>query len=179
MLEVRIHGRNGQGSVVAASLLAGSAVEESWHALTIPAVVAGGRRRSVATGVRMDHRPVSLRTESAGTNFVIVQDESLLCAGSAFIGLKPDGAVLVNSARKPSALGIGARLHTIPATRFALEHLGRPIPNTALLAAFFALTDLLPPDALQVALAANFDGDLLEANRRIVDAVVEDLRIND
>lgn len=179
MLEVRIHGRSGQGSIVAASLLAAAAVEEGLHAMVIPPAVTGGRDDRVAAGVRIDARPISRQAPGAGIDFLIIQDESLLHAEAVFAGLNPGCGVLVNSARKPSALGVRTRVHAIPATRFALDHLGRPIPNTALLAAFLALTDLLPLDALQAALAATFDGDVLEANRRAVGAVVEGLRSRD
>ena len=179
MLEVRIHGRSGQGSIVAASLLAAAAVEEGLHAMIIPPAVGDGRGDRVAAGVRIDARPIPREAPAAGADFLIIQDESLLHADTVFAGLNPGCGVLVNSARKPSTLGVRTRVHTIPATQFALDHLGRPIPNTALLAAFLALTDLLPLEALLAALAAAFDGDVLEANRRTVGAVAEDLRSSD
>lgn len=173
MIEVRIHGRGGQGNVVAAYLLAGAAIGEGWHALAFPAFGAERRGAPVAAFVRMDERPFRRRDQIAHPDFLIVQDEALLHTEGILQGLKPGGGVLVNSTRDASELNLDAKAYALAATQLALEHLGRPVPNTALLAAFLTLTGLLPLAALERALGERFSGAVLESNLRLVKAAAQ------
>lgn len=172
MIEVRIHGRGGQGNVVAAYLLASAAIADKWHAVAFPAFGAERRGAPVAAFVRMAEQPFQRRDQIAHPDFLVIQDEALLHVEGVLDGLKPGGGVLVNSPRPNETLGIDAACQTVPATRLALDHLGRPIPNTALLSGFLALTGLFSPDALDRALAMRFSGKTLEANRHLADAAL-------
>lgn len=172
LIEVRVHGRGGQGNVVAAYLLATAAFEEGWHAQAFPAFGAERRGAPVAAFVRLNDRPIRRRCQVAEPDFLIIQDEALLHVAGISDGLRDDGAILLNSARPAEDFReqLPQTLVTIPATRLAKEHLGRPVPNTALLSAFLALTGLLPQQALLEALAQRFQGDVLERNRRLIEA---------
>ena len=79
--------------------------------------------------------------------------------------------VLINSNQPSAELSnhLGQEVVALPATGLATEVLGRPVPNTALLAAFLTLTGLLPHKALVKALSARFKGDVLERNARLVE----------
>lgn len=170
MIEVRIHGRGGQGNVVAAYLLAGAAIDDGWHALAFPAFGAERRGAPVAAFVRMAERPFRRRDQIANPDFLIIQDGALLHTEGILAGLKPGGGVLVNSTQEADALHLEAAAYALPATRLAMEHLGRPVPNTALLAAFLVLTELLPLESLAKALGGRFGGETLAANGRLVEA---------
>jgi pyruvate ferredoxin oxidoreductase gamma subunit len=170
MIEIRIHGRGGQGNVVAAYLLATAAFEAGRHAQAFPNFGAERRGAPVTAFVRIADRPIRRRCQVLHPAWLIVQDENLLHLPDISAGLLEGGAILANSTRDGSALAeqLGCTVVTLPATRLALDVLGKPVPNTALLSAFLALTGLLPQDALLHALAGRFHGDVLERNRELI-----------
>lgn len=171
MIEVRIHGRGGQGNVVAAYLLATAAFTEGWHAQAFPAFGAERRGAPVVAFVRLNDKPIRRHCQVAEPDFLIIQDEALMHVTGITDGLKSSGRILLNSSHDIGAFDTDAdRMITLPATRLAQEHLGRPLPNTALLSAFLTLTDLLPRSALSHALEERFSGDILERNNHLIDA---------
>jgi pyruvate ferredoxin oxidoreductase gamma subunit len=175
MIEYRIHGRGGQGSVAAAYLLAAAAFEAGHTCQAFPAFGAERRGAPVTAFVRIDDKPIHLRSQVAAPDYLIVQDETLLLDRNLTHGLKPGGAMLVNS-RKPAegiAKAFNTRVVAIPATEMAVEEIGRPIPNTALLAAFLALTGHLPQEALAAALKGRFHGPVLEKNLKLIARAAE------
>lgn len=170
MLEIRIHGRGGQGNVVAAYLLAGAAFAAGRHCQAFPSFGAERRGAPVAAFVRVGDAPIRHRCQVRAPDFLIVQDPTLLHLPATLAGLKPGGGVLVNATQTP-ALPAGAevgRLLALPATQLAREHLGRPVPNTALLAAFLSLTGLFGIEHLIETLAERFRGAMLEKNQGLV-----------
>lgn len=165
MIELRIHGRGGQGNVVAAYLIATAAIVEGWHAQAFPAFGAERRGAPVTAFVRISSTPFRRRNQILHPDFLIIQDPALLHVPGVLEGLSPQGAVLVDGSRTPE----GVEAVAIPATRLAQDILGRPVPNTALAAAFFTLTGLLPLSALGRALEQRFRGPVLEANLRLIE----------
>ena len=172
LTEIRIHGRGGQGNVVAAYVLATAAFEAGRYCQAFPAFGAERRGAPVAAFVRMGDRPISRRNQVSAPDHLIVQDESLMNEPGLLDGLTPGGGILVNSNATSEVLGDrhGRDMVALPATRLAVELLGRPIPNVALLAAFLSLTELLPLTALEKALAERFSGEVLKRNLALVRA---------
>ena len=171
MIEVRIHGRGGQGNVVAAYLLATAAFTEGWHAQAFPAFGAERRGAPVVAFVRLHDQPIRRRCQVAEPDFLIIQDEALMQVAGITDGLKPGGRILLNSNRAGDAFSNnGTHVITLPATQLAQQHLGRPVPNTALLSAFLSLTGLLPRAALSQALGERFSGEILDRNNQLIDA---------
>jgi len=177
MIEVRIHGRGGQGNVVAAYLLATAAFNEGWHAQAFPAFGAERRGAPVVAFVRLNDKPIRRRCQVASPDFLIIQDEALLQVPGITEGLKPDGSILLNSTHSSEHFSdtINSNLITLPATQLAMQHLGRPVPNTALLSAFITLTGLLPLTSLSRALEDRFKGDVLNKNIALIEAAANDL----
>lgn len=171
MIEVRIHGRGGQGNVLAANLLAAAAFEEGRYSQSFPNFGAERRGAPVAAFVRVAARPLQRHCQVLHPDFLIVQDDSLLHQPGITAGLKPGGSVLVNSRKVAGRLQVegDGRLVAIPATDLALEILGRPIPNTALVSAFAVLTGLVTPEAVIRVLESRFSGTVLDANRKLVE----------
>ena len=170
MIEYRIHGRGGQGSVAAAYLLAAAAFEAGFTCQAFPAFGAERRGAPVMAFVRIDEKPITLRSQVREPDYLIVQDDTLLLDPNLASGLKAGGAMLVNS-RKPAeafAGNFGGRIVTFAATDLANEIIGRPIPNTALLAAFLALSEHVPQDALAAALRGRFHGAVLDKNLSLI-----------
>jgi pyruvate ferredoxin oxidoreductase gamma subunit len=157
--------------VVAAYLLATAAIDEGRFGQAFPAFGAERRGAPVAAFVRISREPILLRCQVRRPEFLIVQDQTLLHSPGVTDGLLPGGHVLVNSEKGSEVLSdeLGMDVRTVPASSLAEEYLGRPVPNTALLAAFLALTEILPVAALSLALSNRFQGEVLERNLALVD----------
>ncbi len=175
MFQVRIHGRGGQGSVAAAYLLASAAFEAGHTCQAFPAFGAERRGAPVTAFVRIDNKPIHLRSQVRSPDILIVQDDTLLQDRGITAGLKPGGAMIVNSRRSDDdvASAFGCRARCIPATELALDYIGRPIPNTALLAALLTLTGHLPVAALNDALRGRFSGPVLDNNLKLIARATE------
>ncbi len=172
MIEIRIHGRGGQGNVVAAYLLATAAFHQGMSCQAFPSFGAERRGAPVAAFVRLDHQPILRRDQVKTPAFLIIQDPSLLHLPDVIGGLHGAGGILVNSPEDAAVWEerTGHSVLAFPAARMAQETLGRPVPNVALLAAFLSATQLLPLPALTQALESRFTGKVLEKNRQLVDA---------
>lgn len=172
MIEYRIHGRGGQGSVAAAYLLAATAFEAGHMCQAFPAFGAERRGAPVTAFVRIDDRPIDLRSQVRTPDYIIVQDETLMIDPGITAGLRPGGGMLVNSTRDSASIAetFKCRVQCVPATAMAVDTIGRPIPNTALLAALIALTGRFPLAALETAIGKRFSGDILERNLTLVRA---------
>lgn len=171
MIEVRIHGRGGQGNVVAAYLLATAAFEVGRHCQAFPAFGAERRGAPVTAFVRMDDRPIRRRSQVREPDFLIVQEAGLLHIPGTTAGLKDGGGIIVNATEDSQALSAMTRRPTVAinATAMAMQVLGRPMPNVPLLAAFLAVTGMLPVEALSKALGERFHGKVLEQNRQLIE----------
>ena len=175
MKEIRIHGRGGQGAVLAAELLVVAAFEDNLFGQAFPAF--GGERRGAAVQafVRLDSRPIRLRYRVHNPQWVIVLDPSLLDVTDVIQGLQPGGLVMINSERPASSLPWAgeATVICIPATRIAMEVLGQPLVNTAMLGAFSAVTGAVSLEAIQRAFGRRFPERLGERNIRAARAAYE------
>jgi pyruvate ferredoxin oxidoreductase gamma subunit len=172
MLQVRIHGRGGQGVVTAAEMLAIAAFEQGRHAQAFPSFGSERTGAPVVAFCRIDDKEIRLREPIIEPDVLIVQDPTLLRQVNVFQGLKPDGWVLINSRKTFDELGLAElaarhqpeRLITVPATEIALRHIGRPLPNAVLLGGFAALAGLITLDAVVHAIRDTFSGKVAEAN---------------
>jgi pyruvate ferredoxin oxidoreductase gamma subunit len=178
LIEVRIHGRGGQGNVVAAYLLATAAIDEGHFGQAFPAFGAERRGAPVVAFVRIAGRTLRRHNQVLQPDFLIIQDRALLKVPGVLDGLRPSGGILVNTSLDAITLGdqLGRAVVTVPATQLARTHLGKPVPNTALLSAFLALTQLLPMSALTGALGQKFKGDILERNLRLIEAAAQQVQ---
>ena len=124
------------------------------HAQAFPSFGSERTGAPVVAFCRIDDREIRLREPILAPDALIIQDPTLLHQVDVFQGLAPDGYVLINSTRSFDELGLGEfaqrfrheRLFTVPATEIALKHVGRPLPNAALLGGFAALTGSITLD---------------------------------
>jgi pyruvate ferredoxin oxidoreductase gamma subunit len=174
MFAVRIHGRGGQGAVTAAELLSVAAFKEGRHAQAFPTFGSERTGAPVVSFCRIDDRPIRLREPITDPDALIVQDPTLLNQVNLFAGLKSDGFLLVNTSHTLESLGLGDVLRrltpqhvaAVPATEIAREHLGRALPNAALLGAFAALTGQVSLGAVCDAIRGRFPGEVGVGNAR-------------
>jgi pyruvate ferredoxin oxidoreductase gamma subunit len=169
MLQIRIHGRGGQGVVTAAELLSVAAFLEGRHAQAFPSFGSERTGAPVVSFCRIDDRPIRSHEPISRPDALIVQDPTLLHQVDVFGGLRDGGSVLINTGRGIADLGLDDvagrfRLVTVPASDLAREHLGRPIPSAALLGAFAAASGYVGIDAVAAAIGERFSGNLSTGN---------------
>ncbi len=150
MRELRIHGRGGQGAVIASKLLASALFHEGRWVQSFPAFGVERRGAPVTAFLRIDEAPIRLRCEVTEPDDLIVLDPTLIQAVDVTAGLKPGGSILINSDGPPedyAALLERFRVATVAAGEIAARHrLGsrtQPIVNTAILGAFAVFSGLV------------------------------------
>ncbi len=153
MLEIRIHGRGGQGAVVASKALAQAFFLEGRHVQAFPDFGTERRGAPVKAFVRTGEKPILIRANVYEPDHVMVLDPSLIKAVDVVSGLKKGGWILINSDINPANYKFpGYRTATVDATKIALKHhLGSPtspIVNTAILGAFAKITNLVRMDSV-------------------------------
>jgi pyruvate ferredoxin oxidoreductase gamma subunit len=172
MFQIRIHGRGGQGVVTAAELLSVAAFREDRHAQAFPSFGSERTGAPVVAFCRIDDRPIRLREPILEPDALIIQDPTLLHQVAVFDGVPPDGYILINTGRTFEELDLedivagfrAERLCTVPATEIALKHVGRPLPNAALLGGFAAQTRQISLEAVSAAIRERFPTRVAEAN---------------
>jgi pyruvate ferredoxin oxidoreductase gamma subunit len=183
MFAVRIHGRGGQGAVTAAEMLSVAAFDVGLHAQAFPTFGSERTGAPVTSFCRIDDLPIRLREPISHPDAVVVQDPTLLHQVDVFTGLGDEGYLLVNTGRPVDDLGIGEvldrlrpeRTATVAATDIAREHLGRPLPNAALLGGLAALTGQVPLRAVCDAIRQRFPGALGEGNVRAAEVAYREV----
>ena len=169
---MRIHGRGGQGVVTAAELMALAAFREGRHAQAFPSFGSERTGAPVISFCRIADAPIRTHEPIAEPDAVIIADPTLLHQVAVFGGLRPTGSVLINTSRSLEELGLdefangfeAGRVMTVPATEFAREHLGRPLPNAVLLGGFAALSGRPGLEAIAAAIREKFKGRLGDGN---------------
>jgi 2-oxoacid:acceptor oxidoreductase gamma subunit (pyruvate/2-ketoisovalerate family) len=154
MVEIRIHGRGGQGAVFAASILARALFEEGRWVQAFPHFGVERRGAPVAAFVRYDDHPIELRCHIYHPDYVIILDPTLATLPATIQGINKDGCVLVNSPGRPEDYEHmqGFRVATVDASTIALQHklgsIASPIVNTAILGAFARFTGIVSLDSI-------------------------------
>jgi pyruvate ferredoxin oxidoreductase gamma subunit len=182
VFQIRLHGRGGQGVVTGAEMLSVAAFLQGRHAQAFPSFGSERTGAPVVAFCRIDDKEIRLREPIMEPDAIIIQDPTLLHQVEVFSGLKPrDGYILINTSRSFDELGIGEfvsgfrpeRLRTVPATELAMKHVGRPLPNAALLGGFAAVTRLLSLESVAAAIRDTFSGRVAEGNVAAATAAYE------
>ena len=155
MIEIRFHGRGGQGAVVASRILATSIFLDGKYSQAFPAFGVERRGAPVTAFLRVDDKPIRIRTEIYEPDHIVILDPLLVDQVPLANGLKKDGIVIINSSKKPQEFSDkfkGFRVATVPAGKIAVKyHLGSPqspIVNTAILGAVAKVLGVVTPESL-------------------------------
>lgn len=173
--QVRLHGRGGQGVVTAAEMLSVAAFMEGHFAQAFPSFGSERTGAPVVAFARIDGKEIRLHEPIDEPDVVLVQDPTLLEQVDVFAGLRPQGYLLINSEHTIEELGLteavsalpAGHAKTVPATRFAIEKIGRPLPGAAMLAGYAAMTGNLKLESVQAAYSERFGGKIAEANAEV------------
>ena len=154
MIEIRFHGRGGQGTVVASKALALAVAHEGKYVQTFPEYGVERRGAPVTAYTRIDDKPIYIRSKIYEPDNIVVLDPILVKTVNVTEGLKENGWVIINSPLKPDKFEIPAKFKVITAdaTSIALKYrLGSkasPIVNTAMLGIFAGITKYIGVDAV-------------------------------
>lgn len=158
--------------MTASDLVAIAAFKEGHHAQAFPSFGSERTGAPVVSYCRVEDKEIRSREPVLEPDIVIVQDPTLLAVMDVFAGLRPGGYALINSSKSLSELELEGlleltgpdRLTTVPASEIARKHLGRPLPNAALLGAMAALTGLVDIASVEDAIHSRFHGRIGESN---------------
>ncbi|MDO5824249.1 pyruvate ferredoxin oxidoreductase subunit gamma [Methanobrevibacter sp.] len=162
MIEIRFHGRGGQGAVTAAEILAKAAFKDGKYSQAFPFFGVERRGAPVMAFTRIDDEPISLRYQIYNPDYVLVLDDGLLNVADVFSGIKDEAEVIINT---ESFEGSGKHdVHNIDATKIALDMLGRNIVNTIILGYFAKKTQVVSIESLLEVIRETFPGKVGELN---------------
>ncbi len=162
IIEIRLHGRGGQGAVTAAELLAVSAFKDGKFSQAFPKFGPERRGSPVESYCRISNEFINLRTEVYNPDHVIVLDDSLRKIVDITEGLSKKGIILMNSDRKRRFNDF--EVYNLDANKIAMEVLGRPIVNTVMLGAFAKATNLISLRSLVESINERFEGEMKDKN---------------
>jgi len=161
MIEIRFHGRGGQGAVVASRILAAAAFLEGKDVQAFPFFGVERRGAPVTAFTKIDEKPIRIKSEIDEPDYVIVMDTALLSAVDVTQGLKKGGLVLINTEKSAEEIHeiLGAeKVAVVDATEIAIRNqLGtkvQPIVNTALVGAFARASGIVKLDSVVQAIGS-------------------------
>jgi len=183
IIEIRWHGRGGQGAVTSAELVARAAISEDKYAQAFPSF--GPERRGapvlafnrISSGER-----IRVRAEIEEPDIVVLLDPGLLGIVDIASGLKEGGIVVVNTIKKAAeikkALGINCSLATVDANKIAMEQLGVPIVNTTMTGALIKATGVVKLESMTEPLKERF-GKLAERNLKAMERAYQETLVGE
>lgn len=181
MVEIRIHGRGGQGAVTSAELAALAAIEEGKYAQAFPSFGPERRGAPVMAFIRISDKPIVTREKVYEPNYVLVLDPTLLKLVNVEAGLKKGGMVIVNSTKSADQIrketGIKAKLAVVDASKIAIETMRVPITNTTMLGALLkAAPGLITMEGLRAPIDHRF-GPIAEKNIKSCARAFEETKV--
>jgi len=184
MLEIRWHGRGGQGAVTSAELLAEAAITEGKYAQAFPSFGPERRGAPVQAFNRISaDKQIRIRSSVTEPDIVVVLDSGLMSVVDVTSGMKPGGIVIVNSAKTTQQIktefSIKSGIATVAANRIALEELGVPITNTTMLGAVIKATDAVKLESIFEPIRKRFgrlaDKNISALKRAYAETLIEEL----
>ena len=169
MKEIRWHGRGGQGSFTVARLLGkAAALFENKSALAFPSFGPERRGAPVKGFTKISDQKITDRSEVQECDYVVVLDETLIDENIKK-GLKKDGVIIINSSQPEKYTELSdVKTVAFDATSLALEVLGRPITNTAMLGALIAVSDIVSLEAAQKGIENEMKKSIIQKNIEVV-----------
>ena len=199
IVEIRWHGRAGQGVVTAAKLLAESALAAGQYFQAFPEYGPERSGAPIQAFTRIGNVPVRIHSSITKPDIVVVMDPTLLAQPPAegegaggfgdipdvTHGLTEDGIILVNTSQEPAEIREllhlkGRQIYTVNATHIALETIKRPIPNTPILGALLKIEPIIPieqfTEILRTSMSKKLKPEVVEGNIQAVRRAFEEIK---
>ena len=151
LIEIRWHGRGGQGAKTASLLLADAAFNTGKYIQGFPEYGPERMGAPITAYNRISNKPINIHSNIYYPDYVVVVDDSLLDCVDVTSGLKPDGAIVINTTKDATTIkqklkDYNGSIYKIDARKISLETLGKYFPNTSMLAAIVKVADIMPED---------------------------------
>lgn len=181
VIEIRWHGRGGQGAWTASELLAKAAILEGKYIQSFPEFGPERMGAPIRAFTRISEKPINLHCTVYNPNVVVVLDPTLMDTIPITEGIQPNGTILVNIKKSPAeirnSLGhVDAKIWTVPATEIAVNILGRPITNTAMLGALIKATPIVSLESVEKVVKERFHSGLAEKNIAVIKRAFEEAK---
>jgi 2-oxoacid:acceptor oxidoreductase gamma subunit (pyruvate/2-ketoisovalerate family) len=182
ILEVRWHGRGGQGAWTASELLARAAIDEGKYIQSFPEFGPERMGAPVMAFTRISEAPIRLHCGVYNPDVVAVLDSTLLKSVKVADGLSEEGGnIVVNTKDEPTEArkllnSSSGKLWTVPATEISIKLLGMPITNTAMLGAVARVTEIVSLNTIEKMVNARFRPDVAEKNFAVVKEAYEGVK---
>lgn len=171
VIKIRIHGRGGQGVVMAAQMISAAAFHEGLFSRSFATYGIARRGSPVTSFAMVGERNEMTRSKIYEPDCVIVLDPRLPRVLNVLEGIRQNGTLIQNTAKSPGEAleapksGVKRlRVGVVDATSIALRVLGSPVTNTATLGAFARVTEMVSLDSMLKAVERSFKGELVEKN---------------
>ena len=179
ILEVRWHGRGGQGAWTASELLARAAICEGKYIQSFPEFGPERMGAPVSAFTRISTAPIRIHCAIYNPDVVVVLDPTLLKTVPVTEGLGEEGIIIVNSKEKPSEVkkmlnSNKGKVWTVPATEIAIKILGVPITSTAMLGAVARATGIVRLKSIEKTVTERFRRDIAEKNFAVIKEAYEE-----
>jgi len=173
ILEVRWHGRGGQGAWTASELLARAAIYEGKFIQSFPEFGPERMGAPVTAFTRISTEPIYIHCAVYNPDVVVVLDPTLLKTVSVAEGLNDEGTIMINSKENPAEMRKKlntekGKVWTVPATEIAINILGMPITNTAMLGAVARVTKIVSLESLEKVIKERFRLNVAEKNFAVI-----------
>jgi len=181
MIEVRWHGRGGQGAVTSVELLALTAIGEGKYAQGFPSFGPERRGAPVAAFNRIDDHHIKVRSQIYNPDVVVVLDESLIGMVNVADGLKPEGVLIVNTAKTAKEIAeitkFKGKIATVDGSSIAWKELGVPITNTTMLGAVIKCTNAVKLESVKEPVDHRF-GRIANKNLAAMKRAYDEVKFN-
>ncbi|MBI4743951.1 MAG: 2-oxoacid:acceptor oxidoreductase family protein [Actinobacteria bacterium] len=184
MVEIRWHGRGGQGAVTAAKLLAEAALGQNKYFQAFPEYGPERMGAPIQAFTRISPEPIEIHSNVTNPEIAIVLDPTLVGSIDVTEGLPNDGIVLVNSSEPPQEIkkklnNQKVKVYSVNATQIALETIGKPIPNTTMLGALIKVTNLMKIDDavehVRSSFGKKFNQSVIDGNVKAVERAYDEV----
>ncbi|MCR5108133.1 MAG: 2-oxoacid:acceptor oxidoreductase family protein [Lachnospiraceae bacterium] len=187
-IEIRWHGRGGQGAKTAALLLADVCFKTGAYVQGFPEYGPERMGAPITAFNRISSKEIRVHSNIYTPDLVVVVDESLLNSVDVTAGLKEDGAIIVNTALRPDDIkpllkGFNGRIYTIDARKISVEALGKYFPNSPMLAAAVAVSKVMEKDEFIKEMRASYEHkfakkpEVIEGNMKALTMTFDALNI--
>ena len=187
LIEIRWHGRGGQGAKTASLLLADAAFNTGKYIQGFPEYGPERMGAPITAYNRISDEPITIHTNIYEPDYVVVVDDTLLECVDVTAGLKEKGAIVINTTKDAEYLkkvlkGYNGEIYTIDARKVSMEALGKYFPNTPMLAAIVKVSGIMPEEAFMLDMEGSFKHkfakkpEVIEGNMKALELALKEVK---
>ena len=187
LIEIRWHGRGGQGAKTASLLLADAAFNTGKYIQGFPEYGPERMGAPITAYNRISDKPITVHSNIYEPNYVVVVDDTLLDVVPVTDGLKETGAIVINTTKSPEIIkkslnGYTGAVYTIDARKISIDTLGKYFPNTPMLAAIVKVSGIMSDEALLDDMKNSFKHkfakkpEVIEGNMKALELALKEVR---